>query len=174
MPLLLRNVRENRWLKSVAVPWLAIGDVPADPLGDLATKENRLSVWEVIDRSNVERIVRALAVNRDKIADMGYVLFDSSLLTAAGINTLTENGMTPDEEANNWHRDLIDLSGNKLVILTKLILEHGESGTVLKKRLEQLVADGIEQKQLPEKCRSKISKPAAPAARADEPAPPIL
>jgi hypothetical protein len=159
MPLLLRNVRENRWHKSGAAPWLAKGDVPADPLGDLATKENRLSVWEVaVDRSNVERIVRALAVNRDRIADMGYVLFDSSLLATAGINTVAENGMTPDEGANNWHRDLIDLSGNKLVILTKLILENGESGTVLKKRLEELVADGIEQKQLSEKCRSKISK----------------
>jgi hypothetical protein len=158
MPLLLRNVRENRWLKSEAAPWLAKGDVPADPLGDLKTSQNRLSVWEVLDRSNIERIVRALAVSSQKLADMGYVLFDSSLLATAGINTVAENGTTPDEEANNWHRDLIDLSGNKLVILTKLILENGESGTVLKKRLEQLVVDGIEQKELPEKCRSKVSK----------------
>jgi hypothetical protein len=159
MPLFLRNVRENRWYKTGAALWLAQGDVPADPLGDLATTENRLSVWEVaIDRSNVERIVRALAVTRQKIADMGYVLFDSSLLATAGIDAVAENGETPDEGANNWHRDLIDLSGNKLVILTKLILENGESGTVLKKRLEQLVTDGVEQKELPEKCRSKISK----------------
>jgi len=157
MPLLLRNVRENRWHKSEAAPWLATGDVPADPLGDLATKDNRLSVWEVAgDRSNVERILRALAVNRDKIADMGYVLFDSSLLVTAGIATVAESGMTPDQGANEWHRDLTDLSGNKLVMLTKLILENCESGTMLKKRLEQLVLDGIEQKQLPEKFRSKI------------------
>jgi hypothetical protein len=41
--------------------------------------------------------------------------------------------------------------------------------------IPDLVVDGIEQKQLPEKCRSKISKPAAPAThRADEPAPPIF
>src|SRR5215472_10234387 len=101
MPLLLRNVRENRWLKSEAAPWLKNGDVPADPLGDLATKNNRLSVWEVAgDRSNVERIVRALAVNRDRVADMGYVLFDSSLLATAGIETAKEKGATQDEGAN--------------------------------------------------------------------------
>jgi len=159
MPLLLRNVRENRWLKSEAAPWLAKDDVPADSLGDLRTSQNRLSVWEVaVDRSNIERIVRALAVSSQRLDNMGYVLFDSSLLETAGINTVRENGTTPDEEANNWHRDLIELSGKKLVALTKLILEHGESGTVLKKRLEQLVADGVEQKQLPEKCRSKLSK----------------
>jgi hypothetical protein len=159
MPLFLRNVRQNRWHNAGAAQWLANGDVPADPLGDLATSENRLSVWEVaVDRSNVERIVRAIAVTRQKIADMGYVLFDSSVLATAGIDTVAEIGETPDEGANNWHRDLIELSGNKLVILTKLILESGESGTILKKRLEQLVTDGVEQKQLPEKCRSKISK----------------
>jgi hypothetical protein len=157
MPLLLRNVRENRWHKSEATSWLERGDIPADPLGDLATKENRLSVWEVAgDRSNLERIVRALAISRDKIADMGYVLFDSDLLTAAGIDTTVEIGATPDTGANSWHRDLIDLSGNKLVTLTMLILQNGESGTVLKKRLEQLVEEGIQQNQLPEKCRSKI------------------
>lgn len=159
MPLLLRTVRENRWHKSEASQWLEAGDVPADPLGDLATSENRLSVWEVaVDRSNLERIVRALAVTRQKIADMGYVLFDSDLLANAGIDTLEESGTTPDEGANPWHRDLIELSGNKLVTLTKLILENGESGTVLKKRLEQLVEEGVEQKQLPEKFRAKISK----------------
>jgi hypothetical protein len=159
MPLFLRTVRENRWHKSEAAPWLERGDIPADPLADLATKENRLSVWEIaVDRSNLERIVRAVAIGRDKIADMGYVLFDADILRAAGIETLAEDGNTPDGGANSWHRDLIDLSGNKLTLLARLILEKGESGTVLKKRLETLVEEGIRQKQLPEKFRSRINK----------------
>jgi hypothetical protein len=159
MPLFLRNVRENRWHKSEAGPWLQQADVPADALGDLRTKDNRLSVWEVADdRSNLERIVRALAVSSDKIADTGYVIFDSSPLEAAEIEIAVESGSTPDAGANPWHRDLINLSGNKLVRLAKLMLETGESGTVLKKRLTQLVEDGIVQRELPEKCRSKIVK----------------
>lgn len=158
MPLLLRTVRENRWHKSEAAPWLERGDVPADPLGDLATSQNRLSVWEVAaDRSNVERIVRAVAVGRNSLADMGYVLFNSELLAAAEIGTATEAGTTLDEGANAWHRDLVELSGNKLVTLTKAILENGESGTILKKRLRELVEQGIREKQLPEKLRSKLT-----------------
>jgi hypothetical protein len=159
MPLFLRNVRENRWYKAEAAPWLEKGDIPADPLGDLATTGNRLSVWEVAgDRSNIERIVRALAVNRQKISDMGYVLFDSALLETVGIDSVQETGATPDAEANAWHRDLVDLSGKKLVTLTRLILENGESGTVLRKRLEELIEEGVKQNQLPEKCRAKVAK----------------
>ena len=56
--LLLRTVRQNRWLKGEAEPFLAADDVPADPVGDLLTQQNLLSVWEVApDRSNIERIV---------------------------------------------------------------------------------------------------------------------
>lgn len=159
MPLLLHTVRENRWYKSEAAPWLAIGDVPADPLGDLKTTQNCLSVWEVLDdRSNVERIVRAVAVGRHEIADMGYVLFDAALLPTIDIKTQTEKGTTPDEGANAWHFNLVDLSGKKLVGLTRMILEGGESGTVLKKRLNELAEAGIQQKELPEKLRSKLGK----------------
>src|SRR5215470_2574117 len=97
MPLFLRTVRENRWHKSEAAPWLDRGDIPADPLADLATKENRLSVWELSgDRSNLERIVRAVAIGRDRIADTGYVLFDADVLKRAGIDTHMEDGKTPD------------------------------------------------------------------------------
>jgi hypothetical protein len=152
MSLLLRTVRQNRWYKSEAAPWLERGDIPADPLGDLATSQNRLSVWEVqADRSNIERIVRAVAIGRQSLADMGYVLFDSDVLTTAEITAEEERGTTLDDEANGWHRDLTELSGKKLVALTKAILENGESGTILKKRLRELVDEGIREKQLPEK-----------------------
>jgi hypothetical protein len=88
---------------------------------------------------------------------MGYVLFDSELLAAAEIDTTTETGTTPDEGANAWHRNLVELSGNKLVTLTRAILENGESGTILKKHLRELVEQGIQEKQLPEKLRSKLA-----------------
>lgn len=156
MPLLLRTVRQNRWLKDAAAPFLANDDVPADPVCDLGTQQNLLSVWEVAqDRSNIERIVRAVAIGRDKIASMGYVVFDSGLLPAAGIEIRENRGTTLDEGANAWHRDLV-VSGNKLVALTKAILRHGESGTVLKKNLWQLVYEGIRDGQLPEKLRKKL------------------
>jgi hypothetical protein len=157
MPLLLRTVRQNRWLKDEAAPFLANDDVPADALGDLTTQQNVLSVWEVAsDRSNIERIVRAVALGRNKIDHMGYVLFDSALLPERGIEVLANEGDSPDLGANSWHRDLV-VSGRKLVRLTKAILEHGESDTVLKHRLRDLVEEGIRAKEIPEKFRTKLN-----------------
>src|SRR5438046_1678198 len=82
MPLLLRNVKLNRWLKQTAEPYLSVNDLPADPFGDLQTTENVLSVWELAeDRSNLGRIVRAVAIGKQKIDHTGYIVFDSALLT---------------------------------------------------------------------------------------------
>ena len=156
MPLLLRTVRQNRWLKGEAAAFLERDDVPADSLGDLVTSQNLLSVWEIAqDHSNLKRVVRAVAVGREKLADMGYVVFNSEALTAAGIPIRDNLGASPDQGANAWHRDLV-LSGNKLVALAKAILRDGESGVVLKFDLKQLVRDGIRDGQLPEKLESKL------------------
>jgi hypothetical protein len=157
MPLLLRKVRQNRWYKEPAAPLLAVNDAPADCMADLGTQQNLLSVWEVSeDRSNVERIVRALAIGGQSIDHMGYVLFDRSLLDLTGIETIKSPGNTLDEAANPWHVDL-RVSAKKLALLANAILNHGESGAVLKKRLRELVAEGIRQKQIPETC-SKFLK----------------
>lgn len=157
MPLLLHTVRQARWLKEPAAKWLRNGDVPADAVSDLKTTDNKLSVWEVAeDKSNLERIVRAIAVGKHQIASTGYIIFDSTLLTEVGIDSTHEKGTTEDAGANEWHRDLIQLSGNKLVALTRAVLERGESGVVLKKRLLELIAAGIDVKELPEKCRAML------------------
>src|SRR5205823_5385824 len=151
MALLLRTVRQHRWLKQEAAPFLEQDDVPADAVGDLVTQQNLLSVWEVApDRSNIERIVRAVAIGRDQISHIGYMLFDSDLLPSEGIETIANTGVSLDQGANPWHRDLV-LSGRKLVALTKVILQHGETGAVLKVRLRELIEEGIAAKQIPEK-----------------------
>lgn len=157
MPLLLRTVRENRWYKAPAAAWLERGDVPADPIGDLATSQNALSVWLVEpDRSNLERVVRAVAIGKQKVDSAGWVIFDSDLLGPLGIGMVEAPGGTKDEAANAWHRDLVDLSGNKLIALAKTILERGESGTIPKKRIAQLIEDGIRNNELPDSLRGRL------------------
>src|SRR5471030_1026074 len=47
MVLLLRKIKQHRWYKELAKPFLEADDIPADPFGDLQTTENLLSVWEV-------------------------------------------------------------------------------------------------------------------------------
>jgi hypothetical protein len=160
MSKLLRKVRQNRWYKDEAAPLLARGDVPADPLGDLNTSQNKLSVYQVDeDLANVERIARALALSCHHVDNVCYITFDSSLLTEASIEfDHTDEGGTYDHAVNKCHVDLINLSGNKLVKLARLILSEGESDTILKKRINELIEEGINSKELPEKVRDKLLK----------------
>jgi len=158
MPLLLRTVRQNRWYKADAAPFLEKDDVPADSVNDLITTGNLLSVWILTDdRSNLERVVRAVAVGRSHIDNAGYVVFDSTAVENAGIEMLENIGESPDAEANAWHRDL-SLSGNKMVALAKAILRDGESGQVLKVRMRELVDEGVQQGHLPADVQKKFQK----------------
>jgi hypothetical protein len=157
MALLLRKVKQHRWYKELAEPFLKVDDVPADPLADLQTSENLLSVWEVQeDRSNLIRIVRAVAIGGQRIDHTGYILFDSVHLDAAGIGLQKNEGRSDDKGANGWHRDLV-LSGKKILALTRLLLQHGETGTITKPVLVEALEEGIRVGELPESCRKKRS-----------------
>jgi hypothetical protein len=160
MAKLLRKVKkQNHWFKADAVSLLEKGDVPADPLSDLNTSQNKLSVFQVDEgHVNIDRVARALALGPDHIDNVGYVIFDSSLLTQASIEFNHTYGGTVDPVVNECHIDLINLSGNKLVKLAHLILSEGESDTILKKRIKELVEEGINSKELPEKVREKLLK----------------
>jgi hypothetical protein len=159
MSKLLRKVKQNRWLKTEAQPLLDIGDAPADPLGDLSTSGNKLSVYRIDeDRSNIERIARALALGGQRLDNVGYVLFDSSLLEKESIGQEPIDGTTVDSTVNKCHVDLTNLTGNKLVKLARHILLNGESDTILKKRIVELVEEGLVSKELPEKVRDKLPK----------------
>ena len=174
MAKLLRKVdKRHRWFKAAAQAHLDAGDVPADPLGDLRTTGNKLSVYQVDeDESNIERIARALACGREHLAEVGYVLFDLSVLAKASIELDRNDGKTLDSAVNQCHADLVDLTGNKLVALARLNLLEGESDTILKKRIVQLVLEGLNSNELPEKVREKLPKNLATDAEADRPVPP--
>jgi hypothetical protein len=149
MAKLLRKVKQNRWFKTDAQPLLDSGDVPSDPLGDLNTSQGTLSVYQVEDdNSNLERIARALALNSQSLDSVGYVLFDASLLEGTSIGIDVTDGSTMDPVVNKCHRDLTNLTGKKLVALTRLILSEGKSDTILKKRIIALVEEGLSSNEL--------------------------
>jgi hypothetical protein len=160
MAKLLRKVkRQNRWFKAGAQPLLDIGDVPADPLGDLTTSENKLSVYRVDgDVPEIERIARALALSGQHLDNVGYVIFDASLLEQLSVGLDPIDGKTDDNVVNKWHVDLTNLTGTKLVALTRLILLEGISDIILKKRIVELVEQGLSSNELPEKVRAKLPK----------------
>ena len=74
----LRIIKKNRWYRDVEnYPGKEQDDVPADTLLDFATKQNELSFWLVDDQqTNVQRLIAALAANRDRLDAFDYILFD--------------------------------------------------------------------------------------------------
>ena len=67
----------------------------------------------------------ALAANRDALANFDYVVLDVHPLTDLNIRVDESKGGTPDEEVNAWHRDLVELSAQKIMGLAVVIQDHG-------------------------------------------------
>lgn len=132
MPSLLRIIRKNRWYKEEALRYLLLGDTPADPLADLTTENNALSVWYIEDdKSNLERVITALAATRRNLDVLDYALFDFAVPSEIKAQCERSSGNTPDDAVNKtWHYDLKELSGLKIVALTKAILEGGQKERV--------------------------------------------
>ena len=144
MPLFLRKVRQARWFQS-GLAWVPVGDIPADPLGDIATSDNRLSVYEIQDdKSNLEQVLAAMAANNQSLSNFDYVLFNVSMLDRLGIEQdEKKRGITADSEVNHWHRDLVKLSALKLVELARGMLQEGELERCPEKQITRLIAQNI-------------------------------
>jgi len=157
VPLILRKIRKAKWYRNDAVPWLAKEGLQADALVDLATKGNRLSVYVVEDdRSNLERIITAIAANCDFISDFDYALFAQETLDEIKINAEHTSGETPDTVVNSWHRDLVELSAANIFALANVIVTNAERKRVLSKRVLELVARAVASGQIErEKLRLK-------------------
>ena len=150
MPFLLRAIRRNRWRPELPT-WLGSDDVPADPLGDLSTLDNKLSVWYVDDaQQNLGRVSAAIAAGREKIDKLDYALIDIDTLTRLGSESKKTPSESPDDHANkNWHYDLHRLSGKALTSLAKAILPKTESrARLLPKKVKELIKAGLSNAEL--------------------------
>jgi len=147
VPFVLRKIRKAKWYKHRGVPWLAQGDLQADALGDLQTSNNELSVYYIeSNKSNLERVVTALAANRDFISNLDYALLDLEVLSELGIKTERRAGETPDAQVNTWHIDLVELSAHKLMDLADAIYKHADKRRLQKKKLIQLIVKAVTSK----------------------------
>jgi len=147
--LVLRKIRKSKWYKNEGVPWLAEGELQADALSDLATKDNELSVWRIEgNRSNLERVVVALAAGCDYISNFDYALFDQETLSEINIRIKNTEGDSPDEDANSWHVDLAELSATKLMELATAIMRKAEIKRIPEKSILRLVARAVASGQI--------------------------
>ncbi len=143
MPFLLRKIRQSRWYNEYHA-WVKSGDIQADPLADLITQENCLSVWHIEDdQSNLDHIITAVAASGGYLSHLDYALFDRDILDET-FKVKKSPGGSPDSIANSfWHHDLVELSGLKLVQLAKSILENSKKVRVSEKDVANLIAKAI-------------------------------
>ena len=161
MAFLLRKIRKPRWYKQ-DLPWVAANDIPPDPLGDLTTSENKLSVWYVKnDKSNLDQVLAAIAASSGSLSNLDYALFNEHILSEFKIEQSL--GGTPYDTVNTfYHRDLTELSGLRLVKLAKAILTNAERKRVPEKESLKLINEavtsgGINRKKLQDGIKVKIS-----------------
>ena len=115
MSKLLRKVRQGRWLDEDA-------ELLADPLADLNTHSNELSVYEIqADEANLTDVIVGLASGRDSLVNVDYILIDRATVEAEGFILQVTRGATPYKTANDWHMDIVGLTARRLVELAELM-----------------------------------------------------
>jgi hypothetical protein len=146
----LIKVRRN-WFVS-QVTFRGEPDYLADCLSDFRISEGKLSVWLIAeDKSNIDRVLAALAATRDKLQDMGYVLFDSGVLERCEIKFEKSEGGTPDSYANNnWHHDLTDLSVRQVAEFAIELCKLNWNGRLLPAEVALALEKSLENKYLAE------------------------
>lgn len=143
MAYLLRKIRKIRWTQEI--DWLLDEDLQADTLGDLGTTSNELSVYHVDhNKNNLRRIISALAVNTKEYSNVDFALFDENLIAELGIKMKKSKGELADEQVNQWHSDLYELTASKLLELAKSIKKNSIIERKMPKEVLALVADSLQ------------------------------
>jgi hypothetical protein len=162
MPLYLIKITKRRWDRPTDAPWLPEDEIPADPLGDLRPKEGKLSVWLVdAQSSNLDGIIVALALTREKWDNFEYGLFDSSIPERLGIRFFTTEGTTPLIQINRFHRDLAELTADKYTQLIKEVFPQLRKERLYEEEVKQKVriaqtTTQIDEQRLNEKIRPRF------------------
>ena len=146
MTSLLRKVRQERWYEALS----SRGEpLPSDPLSDLNTSRNSLSVWQVLaNETNLEDIVVAITARWDHVQNMDLVLIDEAAIRELGIKVEASEGQTPLPHARGHHRDLVQLQAQSLVEIAETLRSRGDFRPFSKKEVRELLARYIKEGKL--------------------------
>lgn len=159
MAYLLRKIRKNRWYKTDETSWLPDNELQADALDDLRTKANELSVYSVDDNeSNLGRVIAALAANTDHPSIIDFAIFSQEILEEIGVRARSSRGELLDDQANEWHYDLYELSASRILELARVIKAKARIERKLPKQVLELVADSMSLGRI-DRSRMKWEKP---------------
>lgn len=149
MTFFLRKVRRAKWYREAPKGQATREGLQADALGDLRTQENKLSLFIVDDDlGNLERIAAALAANSANPGNLDYLLLERQAIDDLGYTEISNPGETPDQEVNDAHVDLAIPNAQMLVDLAFVFWNQGDTNRIQRKRVQQMIRDGIEAGQI--------------------------
>lgn len=128
MPYFLRAIHNNiNWDTTQFSSWLKEGELPSCIVMDLRADDNALSLWEIQDdKSNLPNVIAAIASNRKLVKDdFDYALLDKNHLDELSFTPLKKVAKTAYLDVNRFHRDVPNLSINKVVYFAYLLSKYG-------------------------------------------------
>ena len=162
--MVLRKIQWDYWASVKEKPTEAEDNFPADPLADLKTRDNRLSVY-LIERDNdpqLDRVLAALAAKYMKVDLINFALFDESVLKDLGLEYMQRPGDTFDHLVNRWHYDIVNLTARDLIAiahaLSDAVRDRREKKEVGRMIVGGLRAGHIDPTQLLPELLSKLVK----------------
>lgn len=126
MSLLLRKISRSKWQPNMQ---LQPAEFSADAItGCTRTSENTLSVWvgetQDFQSEEVEKLVVALASAMPQPATIDLVWLNSEWLGGRGIEIVESEGDSRLSNYNSYHRDLANLTHEKLSLVGEHIVNQ--------------------------------------------------
>jgi hypothetical protein len=123
---------------------IGTSDIPSDPITDLKTTGNRLSVWFIDDeQKQLEDVVSYLSAPRHRAEDFVYALIDEELLPNLQIRVVGSD--TQGTYPAALHRTLINLTAKSLIKLAQAILnrDHVQWKVISSYDVKQMLASAL-------------------------------
>lgn len=136
----LRIVKLSRWEKHPESDWPEDSGLHSDALCDMRTTKCHLSVYAITDKIDWQRVAVAFAASRDQIAHVDCIMFEDSDLKSLGIAAQQIKGNTPDNDVNDSHYNLVNLTVKRLAQLTEIVYT-GEHKRILQRDIKTLLRD---------------------------------
>lgn len=142
MSFILRGIgKKALWFKEQSdFPWLPVGELVADVFKTIATGDGCLSTYAVDEeKSNLKRVIAALACTRDSVQRYDYVLVPRNIIEDS-FELRESAGKTADEAVNQIHLDIVHLTPAKLSELAYIFRDQS-IGRLLKKEVDSEIRD---------------------------------
>lgn len=86
--------------------WDGKENLDAVSIGNLSTKDNNISVWQIGDRNELEEVGLTIAMTRDSLKDVNVVIMEEDEIRKLGLEVTSQSGMSRFAEKNDSHKNI--------------------------------------------------------------------